>query len=180
MRALFEKFLAYYTSVFRSGKSQIRKFSSTNLKVSPAAYTCEVRRNLAEYSMTAFAQSETGEMAVKDRFIDSFQNHSDNFLQELVTERRDTQVRLTIRKDPDLMQKREEVVRHPFGTIKWYDGAYYFLCRGKEKVSAEIALSYLTYNLRRAMNIMGAGVLVARIRERNQKTRPERPVFLRF
>ena len=27
------------------------------------------------------------------------------------------------------------------------------------------------------MNIMGAGVLVARIRERNQKTRPERPAF---
>ncbi len=66
-------------------------------------------------------------------------------------------------------------MEHPFGTIKWYDGVHYFLCRGKEKVSAEIALSFLTYNLRRAMNIMGAGVLVARIRERNQKTRPERP-----
>ena len=58
------------------------------MKVSRAAYTCEVIRNLAECSMTAFAQSETVGMAVKDRFIDSFQNHSDNFLQELVTERR--------------------------------------------------------------------------------------------
>lgn len=81
------------------------------------------------------------------------------------------QVRLTIRRDPDLMQKRKEVVEHPFGTIKWYDGAHYFLCKGKEKVSAEVALSYLTYNLRRAMNIMGVGVLVTRIRERNQKNR---------
>lgn len=79
------------------------------------------------------------------------------------------QVRLTIKRDPDLMQKRKEVVEHPFGTIKWYDGAHYFLCKGKEKVSAEIALSYLTYNLRRAINILGVGVLVARIRERNQK-----------
>lgn len=78
-------------------------------------------------------------------------------------------MRLTIRRDPDLMQKRKEVVEHPFGTIKWYDGAHYFLCKGKEKVSAEIALSYLTYNLRRAINILGVGVLVARIRERNQK-----------
>ncbi len=54
---------------------------------------------------------------------------------------------LTIRRDPDLMQKR------------------------KEKVSAEIALSYLTYYLRRAMNILGVGVLVARIRERNRKNK---------
>ena len=35
--------------------------------------------------MTAFARSETVGMTVKDRFIDSFQNHSDNFLQEFVT-----------------------------------------------------------------------------------------------
>ena len=69
------------------------------------------------------------------------------------------------------MQKRKEVVEHPFGTIKWYDGAHYFLCKGKEKVSAEIALSYLTYNLRRAINILGVGVLVARIRERNRKNK---------
>ena len=70
-----------------------------------------------------------------------------------------------------MMQKRKEVVEHPFGTIKWYDGAHYFLCKGKEKVSAEIALSYLTYNLRRAINILGVGVLVARIRERNRKNK---------
>ena len=58
------------------------------MKVSRAAYTCEVRRNLTECGMTAFARSETVGVTVKDRFIDSFQNHSDNFLQELVTERR--------------------------------------------------------------------------------------------
>jgi len=78
------------------------------------------------------------------------------------------------------MQKRKEVVEHPFGTIKWYDGAHYFLCKGKEKVSAEIALSYLTYNLRRAMNILGVGVLVARIRERNRKNGAENPMLFAF
>jgi len=54
-------------------------------------HACEVRRNLTQCGMTAFARSETVGMTVKDRFIDSFQNHSDNFLQEFVTERRDTQ-----------------------------------------------------------------------------------------
>lgn len=81
----------------------------------------------------------------------------------------EARVRLTIRRDPDLMQKRKEVVEHPFGTIKWYDGAHYFLCRGEEMVSAEIALSFLSYNLRRAINILGVGVLIARIKERKRK-----------
>ena len=35
-------------------------------------HACEVRRNLTECGMTAFARSETVGVAVKDRFIDSF------------------------------------------------------------------------------------------------------------
>ena len=78
-------------------------------------------------------------------------------------------VRLILRRNPDDMQRRKELVEHPFGTIKWYDGAHYFLCRGKEMVSAEIALSFLTYNLRRAIRILGVGALVAHFNARNQK-----------
>ena len=44
---------------------------------------------------------------------------------------------------------------HPFGTIKHYDGAGHFLCKGEEKVTAEFALSALSYNIRRAINICG-------------------------
>ena len=81
----------------------------------------------------------------------------------------EARIRLTIRSDPDLMQKRKEVVEHPFGTIKWYDVAKDFLCRGKKMVSAEIALSFLSYNLRRAIKILGVGVLIARIKQRKRK-----------
>ena len=80
-------------------------------------------------------------------------------------------VRLILRRNPDDMQRRKELVEHPFGTIKWYDGAHYFLCRGKEMVSAEIALSFFTYNLRRAIRILGVGALVAHFNARNQKNR---------
>lgn len=83
----------------------------------------------------------------------------------------DARVKLTIRRNPDDMQKRKELVEHPFGTVKWYDGAHYLLCRGKEKVTAEIALSFLTYNLRRAINLLGAGALVAFFNERKRKIR---------
>ena len=84
---------------------------------------------------------------------------------------KDARVKLVIRRNPDDMQRRKELVEHPFGTIKWYDGAHYFLCRGKEKVSAEIALSFLTYNLRRAINILGVGALVAHFTKRKQENR---------
>ncbi len=78
-------------------------------------------------------------------------------------------VKLIIRRNPEDMQRRKQLAEHPFGTIKWYDGAHYFLCRGKEKVSAEIALSFLTYNLRRAINILGAGALIAHFNQRKRK-----------
>ena len=84
---------------------------------------------------------------------------------------KDARVKLVIRRNPDDMQRRKELVEHPFGTIKWYDGAHYFLCRGKEKVSAEIALSFLNYNLRRAINILGVGALVAHFNRRKLENR---------
>ena len=50
--------------------------------------------------------------------------------------------------------------------IQCCDGARCFLCKGKEKVTAERALLLLTYDLRRAINLLDAGVFAARIRER--------------
>ena len=38
-------------------------------------------------------------------------------------------------------------------------------------LSAEIALSFLAYNLRRAINLLGAGALVAHFNARNRKNR---------
>lgn len=38
-------------------------------------------------------------------------------------------------------------------------------------LSAEMALSFLAYNLRRAINLLGAGGLVAHFNSRNRKNR---------
>lgn len=62
---------------------------------------------------------------------------------------------LTIRKDIQKQKKRMQVSEHPFGTVKHYDDASWFLCRGKEKVSAEVSLAFLSYNIRRAISICG-------------------------
>ncbi len=62
---------------------------------------------------------------------------------------------LTIRKDIAKQKKRMRISEHPFGTVKHYDGASWFLCRSKEKVSAETALAFLSYNIRRAISLCG-------------------------
>lgn len=59
------------------------------------------------------------------------------------------------------MKDRMCLSEHPFGTVKWHHGAHYFLCRGKEKVSAEMGLSFLVYNLKRAINLIGIQKLIA-------------------
>lgn len=66
----------------------------------------------------------------------------------------------------DKYRMRQTIVEHPFGTVKRGWGAYYFLTRRKISVSAEISLSFLAYNLKRAMNILGSKELIRRLRER--------------
>jgi hypothetical protein len=65
---------------------------------------------------------------------------------------------------PAAMQVRRSTAEHPFGTIKAWMGATHFLCRGLSRVSAEMSLHVLAYNLKRVTKIMGAGPLIAALR----------------
>ena len=56
-------------------------------------------------------------------------------------------------KHKELYRKRQEIVEHPFGTIKAVWGYKQFLCRTQANVSAETALTCIAYNLRRICNI---------------------------
>ena len=58
------------------------------------------------------------------------------------------------------------IVEHPFGTIKRNWNAYYFLTRGKCSVNAEMALSFLAYNLKRAINVLGVKEILRRLKEK--------------
>ena len=66
--------------------------------------------------------------------------------------------------DPQAMRRRRETVEHPFGTIKARMGATHFLMKTLPRVTAEMALHVLAYNLTRVINIMGPGRLIAAIR----------------
>lgn len=55
-------------------------------------------------------------------------------------------------------------MEHPYRTVKRWHGANYLLTRGKVKVAAETGLSFLAYNLRRAVNLLGTDRLMQIIR----------------
>ena len=60
-----------------------------------------------------------------------------------------------LRKNPDAMRQRKRLVEHPYGTIKHWMGSTHFLMKRLPNVQAEMSLHVLTYNLRRAINILG-------------------------
>ena len=67
-------------------------------------------------------------------------------------------------KNPSAMRVRRETVEHPFGTIKARMGATHFLMKRLPRVSGEMALHVLAYNLTRVLNIMGSTPLLAAMR----------------
>lgn len=61
---------------------------------------------------------------------------------------------------PEMMKVRKQTVEHPFGTLKQWMGPAHFLTRTLGRVSAEMSLNVLAYNLKRVMNIMGVNGLM--------------------
>jgi len=56
---------------------------------------------------------------------------------------------------PDIMQLRRSTVEHPFGTIKAWMGSTHFQTKTIPKVSTEMSLQVLAYNMKRAINLVG-------------------------
>jgi len=65
---------------------------------------------------------------------------------------------------PEILDRRRETVEHPFGSIKQWMNQGAFLMRGLANVRAEFSLTALVYNLRRALNILGVGPMMAALR----------------
>lgn len=59
-----------------------------------------------------------------------------------------------VKQNPHIMKLRKSIVEHPFGTMKRWMNAGYFLCKGLEAVRTEMSLTALAYNLKRVLNLM--------------------------
>jgi transposase len=60
-----------------------------------------------------------------------------------------------LKNDKAIYRRRKELVEHPFGTVKRTMNGGYYLLRTLSKVSAETALMFLGYNIRRVVNVLG-------------------------
>jgi hypothetical protein len=65
---------------------------------------------------------------------------------------------------PEMMRIRRQTVEHPFGTIKAWMGATHFLTRTIERVSTEMSLHVLAYNMKRVIKLLGSEALMTAMR----------------
>jgi transposase len=62
---------------------------------------------------------------------------------------------------PYAMRARRRIVEHPFGTIKSWMGNPHLVMKRLKNVKTEIGLHVLAYNMKRVMQILGTGPLMA-------------------
>ena len=98
--------------------------------------------------------------AIKDRCTSGKERRITRWQHEHVVEA----VQRRLDAHPEKMRQRRETAEHPFGTIKARMGATHFLMKTLKRVSTEMALHVLAYNLTRAMNILGTGRLIDAMR----------------
>ena len=67
-------------------------------------------------------------------------------------------------REPERMRVRRQTAEQPFATIKSFMGSSHFLTRTLNNVSIEMSLHVLAYNIKRVIQIMGAGPLMKAIR----------------
>jgi len=60
-----------------------------------------------------------------------------------------------IENNKELYKRRQEIVEHPFGTIKRQWGFDYTLMKGKKKVDGDVGFIFIAYLFTRLMNIIG-------------------------
>ena len=95
--------------------------------------------------------------AIKDRCTTGKERRITRWEHEHVLEA----VQRRLDEHPEKMRQRRETVEHPFGTIKSWMGSTHFQMKTLKRVGTEMALHVLAYNLKRVMNILGIGPLIA-------------------
>ena len=61
---------------------------------------------------------------------------------------------------PEMTRVRRQTVEHPYGTLKAWMGATHFLTKTLDRVSTDMSLHVLAYNMKRVMKLLGSGALM--------------------
>jgi hypothetical protein len=73
-------------------------------------------------------------------------------------------VQTRLDRTPYASRLRRQTVEHPFGTLKAWMGATHFLTKTLPRVSTEMSLHVLAYNLKRLMQILGTQQVIRAMR----------------
>jgi transposase len=143
-------------------KADFRYVPSEDVYICPAGerlkyYFSTEERGLA---LRRYWTNACGACPIKARCTSGVQRRITRWEHEHVLEA----VQQRLDENPEKMRVRRETSEHPFGTLKSWMGATHFLTKTLKKVSSEMALHVLAYNLKRVINIIGPGPLMAAIR----------------
>ena len=105
-----------------------------------------------ELKLHRYWSSNCQQCSLKDKCTPSVQRRVTRWEHEGVLD--EMQIRLD--HSPDMMRIRRQTVEHPFGTIKAWMGATHFLTRTIERVSTEMSLQVLAYNMKRVIKLLGS------------------------
>ena len=89
--------------------------------------------------------------SMKDRCTPAPQRRIKRWVHESVLEG----VQQRLDREPEMMRLRRQTAEHPFGTLKAWMGHTHFLTKTLPRVSTEMSLHVLAYNLKRLMNLLG-------------------------
>lgn len=115
--------------------------------------TVEQERHIRYYKTSACRDCPVKDLCTSSKDGRRITRWADEHLLEAMAER--------VKTNRDKMKQRQMIVEHPYGTLKRGMNQEYFLCRGLTKVRAEMSLSILAYNLKRAINIPGIEAMMA-------------------
>jgi transposase len=146
----------------RFGKQDFRYVAEEDVYICPANEKLKYRYTNEENDLVLrnYWTTECQTCAIKDRCTTGKERRIKRWEHEQVLEA----VQRRLDEHPEKMRMRRETVEHPFGTIKARMGATHFLTKTLPRVTTEMALHVLAYNLTRVMNIVGVRPLMAAIR----------------
>jgi transposase len=144
------------------GKSQFKYDTAKDLYVCPAGAeltyrfsTYELGRGLKYYRATGCKTCALKSQCTRNKANRTITREDNEALMETMAARMKAQ--------PEKFKLRKQLAEHPFGTIKRWFGYTHFLLKGLEKVRCEWSLTTLAYNLKRVLNLVSIGKLMAAV-----------------
>jgi transposase len=144
------------------GKSRFRYDGDKDVYICPAGAeltyrfrTDELGRELKYYRATGCKTCALKSRCTRNKANRTITREANEHLMEAMAER--------MKQAPEKFKLRKTLAEHPFGTIKRWMGFTHFSLKGLVKVRTEWSLVTLAYNLKRVLNLVNFGKLMAAV-----------------